>query len=53
VSNNCLTPNEEYFSHIMARSIYIRWDDDDDDDDDVHFVLDKHTELDFYSTSSL
>ena len=24
-----------------------------DDDHDVHFVLDQHAELDFYSTSSL
>ena len=26
---------------------------DDDDNDDVRFVLDQHTELDFYSLSSL
>ena len=25
--------------------------DDDDNDDDVHFVLDQHGELDFYSAS--
>ena len=25
----------------------------DYDDDDVHFVLDQHSELDFYSASSL
>jgi len=29
-----LTPNEQFFSYIMARSSYIWWD-----DDDVHFVL--------------
>ena len=27
--------------------------DDDDDDDDVYYVLDQHTEFDFYSDSSL
>jgi hypothetical protein len=29
--------NEQYFTYIMARTSYIRWD-----DDDVRFVLDKH-----------
>jgi hypothetical protein len=32
----------------MARTSYIQWN-----DDDVHFVLDQHAELDFYSASSL
>jgi len=31
-----LTPNEQSFSHIMARTSYIWWD------DDVSFVLDQH-----------
>jgi hypothetical protein len=34
-SDCCFTPNEEFFSHIIARTSYIRWD----DDNDVHFVL--------------
>ena len=43
----CLKPNKQIFSHIMARTSYIRLY-----DDDVCFVLDKH-EFDFYSASSL
>jgi len=27
----CLTPNYQFFSYIMARTCYIRWDDDDYD----------------------
>jgi hypothetical protein len=50
VSDFCLTPNEQFFSYIMARTSYIQWN---DDDDDVQFVLDQHAELDFYSASSL
>jgi hypothetical protein len=30
-----LTPNEQFFSYIVVRTIYIQWD-----DDDVRFVLD-------------
>jgi hypothetical protein len=37
-SDYCLMSNEELFSHIMARTMYIRWD-----DNDIHFVLDHHT----------
>jgi hypothetical protein len=33
----CLTPNEPFISHIMARTNYIRWD-----DNDVSFVLDQY-----------
>jgi hypothetical protein len=33
----------------MARTSYVQWN----DDDDVHFVVDQHAELDFYSASSL
>jgi hypothetical protein len=40
--------NEQYSSYISANTSYIWWD-----DDDVHFVLDQHAELDFYSASSL
>ena len=32
----------------MTKTNYIQWH-----DDDIHFVLDKHAELDFYSSSSL
>jgi hypothetical protein len=32
----------------MARTSYFQWD-----DDEVHFVLDQHTELDFFSASTL
>ena len=38
VSDCCLTPNNRYFSYIMARISYIPWD----DNDDVHFLLDQH-----------
>ena len=47
VSDWCLNQCEQFFSYIMARTRYIWWD------DDVHFVLDQHTYLDFYSVSSL
>jgi len=40
VGDYCLTPNEQLFSHIMART-------------SVRFVLDQHAELDFYSASSM
>ena len=42
-------PNEQFFSYIMARTIYFQWD----DDDDICFVLDQHTLVLFYSASSL
>jgi hypothetical protein len=35
VSDCCLMPNEPFFSYIMERVSYIRWD-----DDHVHLVLD-------------
>ena len=41
-------PNEQFFSYIMARTSYIRWD-----DNDVLFVLDQHAKLDFNSVGSL
>ena len=37
-------PNEQFFSYV-----YIIWW----DDDEVRFVLDQHTQLDFYSAGSL
>ena len=40
-----------YCSAILWRehiTFILHWD-----DDDIHFVLDQHTELDFYSGSSL
>ena len=40
VRDYCLTPNEQFFSSIMART-------------SVRFVLDQHAELDFYSASSM
>jgi len=48
VSDCCLTPSQQFFSYIMARTGYFQWD-----DDEVRFVLDQHAELDFYSASSL
>jgi hypothetical protein len=41
-------PIQQFFSYIMARTINFQWD-----DDEVRFVLDQHTELDFYSATSL
>ena len=43
MSGCCLTPSEQLFSHIMARTSYIWWD-----DDDVCFVLDQYAHLDFF-----
>ena len=40
------------FSVISWREQVLFWW-DDYDDDDVHVVLNQHSELDFYSTSSL
>jgi hypothetical protein len=37
VATMYITPNEQIFSNIMARTSYIRWH-----DNDVWFVLDKH-----------
>jgi hypothetical protein len=34
-SDCCLTPNEQFFSHITARTNYIQWN-------DVCSVLDQH-----------
>jgi hypothetical protein len=48
VSDYDLTPNEQFFSCIIAITSYFQWN-----DDDVRFVLDQYTELDFNSASSL
>jgi len=37
VSDCYLTPNDKFFSYIMARMSYIR-----SDDKDVRFLLDQH-----------
>jgi hypothetical protein len=37
VGDCCLASIEQFFSYIMARTYYIRWD-----DDDVCFELDQH-----------
>jgi hypothetical protein len=47
VSDYCFTPNEQFIRYIMTRTSYIRWD-----DDDIHFLLDHHAYLDFYSVCS-
>jgi hypothetical protein len=47
VSDYCLSPNEQMFSYIMARTSYIQWN-----DGEFRFVLDQQ-QLDFYSASSL
>jgi len=44
VNDCCLTPIQQFFSYIIARTSY---------DDEVRFVLDQHAELDFHSASSL
>jgi hypothetical protein len=36
--------NEKFFSYIMARTSYIRWD-----ENDIRFILDLHSEMHFYS----
>jgi hypothetical protein len=41
VATMYITPNEQIFSNIMARTSYIRWH-----DNDVWFVLDKHVTSD-------
>ena len=48
VSDCCLVPTQQFFSHIMVRTSYIWWD-----DDDICFVLDQHVWWDFYSASSV
>ena len=37
VSDCCLRPNEQFFSYIIDRTSYSRWD-----DGNIHLVLDKH-----------
>ena len=47
MSDCWLTPNEQIFSYIMARTSYFGWD-----YDDVRFVLVQQGELGLYSSSS-
>jgi hypothetical protein len=35
----CLTPDEHFFSYVIAKTSYIQWN--VDDDDEVRFVLDQ------------
>ena len=48
VSDCCLTPIQQFFNYIMARTSYFPWD-----DDEVRFFLDQQAEFDFYSARSL
>ena len=48
MSGCCLTPNEQVFIYIMAGRSCMQWN-----DIDIRFVLDQHTQLGFYSASSL
>ena len=41
-------PIQQFFSYIMAEQVNFQWD-----DDEVHFVLDQHIEMDFYSSTSV
>ena len=41
-------PIQQFFSYIIARTIYFQ-----SDNDEFRFVLDQHAKLDFYSASSL
>ena len=46
MSDCCLTPSEQFFSHIVERTSYFL-------DNDVYFVLDYQAKLNFYNASSL
>jgi hypothetical protein len=48
VSDCCLTPTQQFFSYLMGRRCYIRWD-----DNNVHFVLDQDALFDLYCSSSM
>jgi hypothetical protein len=48
VSDCCLTPFQQFSAISLREQVDFQWD-----YDDVRFVLDQHTELDFYSASSL
>jgi hypothetical protein len=48
VSECCLTSIQPFSAISCREQVNIQWD-----DDEVRFVLDQHTELDFYSVSSL
>ena len=42
----CFTPNEQFFVYTMARTSYIQWA-------NLHFIINRRSQLDFYSASSL
>ena len=44
----CLTPIQQFSAILSRERVNFQLD-----DDEVHFVLDQHAELDFYSASSL
>ena len=48
VSDCCLTPIQNFSAISWQEQVNFQWD-----DDEVHFVLDQHAELDFYSAKSL
>jgi hypothetical protein len=48
VSDCCLTNANSAIFQLWWEQVHFQWD-----DDDVHFVLDQHTKLDFYSASLL
>ena len=48
VSDCCLTPIRQFFCYIMTEQVNFQCN-----DDKIHFVLDQHSLLDFYSACSL
>ena len=48
MSDCCLTPTQQFAAILCQEHVNFQWD-----DDEVHFVLDQHALLDFYSASSL
>ena len=48
MSDCCLMPIQQFSAISWREQVNFQWD-----DDEVHFVLDQHAELDFYSASSL
>ena len=48
VSDCCLTNANSAIFQLWREQVHFQWD-----DDDVHFVLDQHAKLDFYSASLL
>ena len=48
MSYSCLTPNEQYYSHIMERASCIRLD-----DDNIHLLLDQYIQLDLITLAHI